>query len=101
MHLLAPGDLSQASHFELKGEVWDEPQKINLRLRIEKGNTNRKLDSAADDIAAQLLPAGLAVKPPEGKNMDIVEQVVAMMQPLSLMQPSALRNTRQKIQRPI
>ena len=79
MHLLAPGDLSQAPHFELKGEVWDEPQKISLRLRIEKGNTNRKLDSAAVDIAAQLLPAGLAVKPfligdPEGPYQFIVAE---------------------------
>jgi len=80
VNLLSPGDISQTPHFELEGEVWDEPQKISLRLRIEEGNTNRKLDSAAVDIAAQVLPTGLAVKPPKGKSLDIVERVVAMMQ---------------------
>ncbi|MFH1155538.1 MAG: DUF4384 domain-containing protein [Pseudomonadota bacterium] len=80
LHLLAPGDLTRPHHFKLEGELWDDSDKISIKLRIKEDNTNQILGSAEIDMAKQLLPSGLAVQPPRGKSLDIVAQVVAMMQ---------------------
>jgi len=82
VELLSPADISKIPHIELEGQIWDNSKTVTVHLRIKESKTNRKLNTAALEIVKEQLPKKLALQPPEGESLDIVQSAVALMKQL-------------------
>ncbi|UCF94357.1 MAG: DUF4384 domain-containing protein [Desulfobacterales bacterium] len=79
IELLSPADVSQSSQLLLAGEIWDHPEEVAVRLRFVDRQTRRELNAAESKIPRQQLPDNLQIQPPPGKNLTIIQRVVALM----------------------
>jgi hypothetical protein len=77
--LLMPTAVFRNPQLVIEGELWDDSDEIEIRLRLLNFTTGQAMSTADSRFSRKLLPKQVKIEPPSGDNLTIIQKVVKLL----------------------
>jgi len=77
--LLTPAAVFRDPQIVIEGELWDDSDEIEVRLRILNPATGHEISTVDLSFHRKLVPEQVKIQPPSGDNLTIIQKIVELL----------------------